>query len=198
MNLKIFWDESYRLDPAFIQQDSAERIFAIWTYLEDQNRNSDATQRIYRQRHEIFMRASRSIMETSSTTQIALDLMTMTSIARLFPHTEIVSRYESPVRALNTLSREIPVGQASFVFDNLLISLVRVCYYRVDLQPLIWFIDKILYPQSALSTIDSIGMDYISKRISGTAHYEVIKSIRDDTFLPSNLNASYNLPFYAL
>jgi hypothetical protein len=79
LNLKIFWNESCRLDPPFIQQDNAERIFTIWTYLEYQNRKSNAPQRIYGQRHEIFMRASRSLTETSSTTQIALDLMTMTS-----------------------------------------------------------------------------------------------------------------------
>jgi hypothetical protein len=92
----------------------------------------------------------------------------------------MVSGYESLVRALDTIFGENSVGQASFVFDSLLVSLVRVYYYSVDLQPLIRFIDKFRYPQSALATFDPIGVDYISKRTSGTMHFDAIESICDD------------------
>ena len=107
LNLQLLWNDSCHVDQSFIRQDNLERIFTIWAYLDYQKWKPNAPQRIGEHWQGIFERTIQDLMETSSTTQIALDLMTMASILRLFPYAKTISRRKTPKTFSTRLSGKI-------------------------------------------------------------------------------------------
>ncbi|RBR09158.1 uncharacterized protein FIESC28_10008 [Fusarium coffeatum] len=172
LDLETLWSDSYGMGGCTMRGDNFERIFAIWAYLSSEKCRSQAFERIRNQWPGIFTRANQDLMETSSTTQMVLDLMAMESIVRLFPEAERIAYQKGLTRDLNMIVKRNATGKQSFVVQHFLVSMGNI----LGESPLVQFIDKILYSRTVLAVPDPIGTHYISQRMTGITHLHAMRA----------------------
>ncbi|KAM5353330.1 hypothetical protein ACJZ2D_016762 [Fusarium nematophilum] len=174
-SLKALWIETCNLFPRLDQPQNAERVFTIWIYIQHNTHHwrSDAPARIYHDREKIFERACASFIGKQSAPQLALDLMTMTCIARLFSEGGAQQpSYESLVHAFDGILKARFNSHIVFELDRLLLSFARVC--SSSCSQLEQFICKL--PQLSL-VADPTVAQFCMDRISGVPHTDALMGV---------------------
>ncbi|KAF4502814.1 hypothetical protein FAGAP_970 [Fusarium agapanthi] len=95
-SMRQLWDDTCDLDPDLIEKNNLERIFATSACLDPKTRKANVPHPTLGEMEEVFLRASQSLMQTTTITQMALDLMTMKIITQRYSPSETNQPSGSP------------------------------------------------------------------------------------------------------
>jgi hypothetical protein len=152
-------------------------MFAASACLNPKQRKTNTPYPTSSEMQNIFLRASQSLMQTTTITQMALDLVTMASIAQRYSPSEISQRSATPLCALHQMFVRKLTWASLPTLACFLASFAEACRPWGQRRAILEFLSRSCRTPAPLSSRDWILVSYFGYRMDGIPHYDSLERL---------------------